>query len=60
MGTPRLSLCPHRDYVRRELESGAQDSVYGDTAALGRFATALAGELGGSWPPKVSPGGTRG
>ncbi|XP_065489831.1 RING finger protein 145-like isoform X2 [Caloenas nicobarica] len=34
-----------RDYVRRELESSAQDSVYGDTAALGRFATALAGQL---------------
>ncbi|NXW92020.1 RN145 protein, partial [Alopecoenas beccarii] len=34
-----------RDYVRHELESGAQDSVYGDTAALSRFATALAGQL---------------
>lgn len=50
-----LSLSPCRDYVRRELEYGFQGAVYSDPAALGRFATALAGELGGSQPPKTSP-----
>ncbi|XP_075566002.1 RING finger protein 145-like [Pelecanus crispus] len=34
-----------RDYVHRELEDGFQGAVYGDAAALGRFATALAGQL---------------
>ncbi|XP_074443205.1 RING finger protein 145-like isoform X1 [Larus michahellis] len=34
-----------RDYVRRELEYGFQGAVYSDPAALGRFATALAGQL---------------
>ncbi|NXO50859.1 RN145 protein, partial [Aramus guarauna] len=34
-----------RDYVRRELEYGFQGAVYGNAAALGRFATALAGQL---------------
>ncbi|XP_059673823.1 RING finger protein 145-like [Gavia stellata] len=34
-----------RDYVRRELEHGFQGAVYSDPAALGRFATALAGQL---------------
>ncbi|XP_064304837.1 RING finger protein 145-like isoform X1 [Phalacrocorax carbo] len=34
-----------RDYVYRELEYGFQGAVYSDPAALGRFATALAGQL---------------
>ncbi|NXX03032.1 RN145 protein, partial [Larus smithsonianus] len=34
-----------RDYVRRELEYGFQGAVYSDPAALGRFATALTGQL---------------
>ncbi|XP_054059358.1 RING finger protein 145-like isoform X2 [Rissa tridactyla] len=34
-----------RDYVRRELEYGFQGAVYSDPAALGRLATALAGQL---------------
>ncbi|XP_075609056.1 RING finger protein 145-like [Balearica regulorum gibbericeps] len=34
-----------RDYVHRELEYGFQGAVYGNTAALSRFATALAGQL---------------
>ncbi|XP_029862298.1 RING finger protein 145-like isoform X1 [Aquila chrysaetos chrysaetos] len=33
------------DCVRRELEYGFQGAVYSDPAALGRFATALAGQL---------------
>ncbi|XP_069653740.1 RING finger protein 145-like isoform X2 [Haliaeetus albicilla] len=34
-----------RDYIRRELEYGFQGAVYSDPAALGRFTTALAGQL---------------
>ncbi|KAM6401009.1 RING finger protein 145-like isoform 2-T2 [Pluvialis apricaria] len=34
-----------RDYVRRELEYGFQGAVYSDPVALGRFATALTGQL---------------
>ncbi|XP_074948407.1 RING finger protein 145-like isoform X2 [Phalacrocorax aristotelis] len=34
-----------RDYVYRELEYGFQGAVYSDPAALGRFATALTGQL---------------
>ncbi|KAK4818876.1 hypothetical protein QYF61_021393 [Mycteria americana] len=34
-----------RDYIRRELEYGFHGAVYSDPAALGRFATALAGQL---------------
>ncbi|KAM6206137.1 LOW QUALITY PROTEIN: RING finger protein 145-like [Sarcoramphus papa] len=34
-----------RDYVRHELEYGFQGAVYSDPAALGRFATALVGQL---------------
>ncbi|XP_047901592.2 RING finger protein 145-like isoform X1 [Anser cygnoides] len=33
------------DYVRRELEHGFQGAVYSDTAAFGRFTTALAGQV---------------
>ncbi|XP_035167326.1 RING finger protein 145-like, partial [Oxyura jamaicensis] len=33
------------DYVRRELEHGFQGAVYSDAAALGRFTTALAGQV---------------
>ncbi|KAM7112005.1 RING finger protein 145-like isoform 1-T1 [Ciconia maguari] len=34
-----------RDYIHRELEYGFHGAVYSDPAALGRFATALAGQL---------------
>ncbi|KAM6132375.1 RING finger protein 145-like [Pterocles gutturalis] len=34
-----------RDYIRRELELGFQDAVYSDTAALGRLATTLVGQI---------------
>ncbi|XP_062430455.1 RING finger protein 145-like isoform X2 [Rhea pennata] len=34
-----------RDYIRRELESEFQGAVYDDPVALGRFVTAVAGQL---------------
>ncbi|XP_072717980.1 RING finger protein 145-like isoform X3 [Ciconia boyciana] len=34
-----------RDYIHRELEYGFHGAVYSDPAALGRFATTLAGQL---------------